>query len=611
VDLSSGTVHLEPTPRPLVEAYLGGRGLNMHYLLKLLRPRTDPFSSENPLIVGAGLLTGTLAPSSSRFNISAKSPESGILGDANCGGFFGPRLRAAGFDRLIITGRANAPCYLHIQPGRTEAREAGDIWGLDAWETQERLRETLGGGIEVAAVGLAGERRVRFAAIMHGKKAAAARGGLGAVMGSKNLKALVVAGRGQVPAADPAGLRAYRRELLPYLARTGAVKILGEFGTPFLYRPSNMIGAIRTRNSQLNAFAESLEGEEIHRFVERMTACYNCGVHCRAKNTLGGEGPEYSTVGLLGANLGIDDPEAVVRLNNRCNSLGLDTSSAGTILAWAFELYERGIIDERLTGRPLRFGDPKLVDDLLEDIAERRGFGDILAESTHAAKIFGPPSADYLLAVKGLPQSDPHDPRIVKSFALGLAVASRGADHLRNRPTLDFMNLPDRMRETIYGQAVDPEITSYATKEILVAFHEDIYAVVDSLGQCKFICHGFNSPHLLTYDHFARLIELACCLRFEPAYLREVGARIVDTERLINQREGLTSKDDTLPKRYFDEPLPLGPYADERIDRDQFEAMRARYYARRGWTGDGRLKPSRVLELQSIGGDVGYGGGCD
>ncbi|MBI4572240.1 MAG: aldehyde ferredoxin oxidoreductase C-terminal domain-containing protein, partial [candidate division NC10 bacterium] len=264
--------------------------------------------------------------------------------------------------------------------------------------------------------------------------------------------------------------------------------------------------------------------------------------------------------------------------------------------------YERGIVDERLTGRPLRFGDPKLVEDLLEDIAERRGLGDILAESTHAVKIFGPPSADYLIAVKGLPQSDPHDPRIVKSFALGLAVASRGADHLRNRPTLDFLNLPDGMRRDIYGQEVDSAITSYMTKEVLVKFHEDIYAVVDSLGLCKFICHGFNSPHLLTYDHFARLIELACGLRFDSGHLREVGARIVDTERLINQREGLTSKDDTLPKRYFDDPLPLGPYAGERIDREHFEAMRARYYARRGWTDDGRVTPSRIVELQSIGG---------
>lgn len=599
VDLSSGEVSVEATPRRLVEGYLGGRGLNGRFLLTLLKPGADPLGPENPLIFGAGLLTGTLAPSSSRFNVTAKSPESLVLGDANCGGFFGPALRRAGLDRLVILGRANAPCYLLVEDGKVEMRAAAHLWGQDAWQTQEALKAELGRDVEVAAISEAGERLVRFACIRTGRKNAAGRGGLGAVMGSKRLKAIAVRPGDRVREADSAGLRAYRRELLPYLARTGAVKILGKYGTPFLYRPSNIIGAIRTRNSQATQFADTLVAEEIHRFTERMVSCFNCSVHCRARNTLGGEGPEYSVVGLLGANLGIADPEAVVRLNNLCNDLGLDASSAGTIVAWAIECYERGLIDERLTGRPLAFGDPELVASLLRDIAGRRGFGDVLAESSQAVRHFGGASRDYLTAVKGLPQSDPHDPRIVKSFALGIAVASRGADHLRNRPTLDMMSLPGRMRREIYGTEVSGEVTAYETKEHAVAFHEEIYAVVDSLGLCKFICHGFNSPHLLGYEHFSRLIALATGLEVPAETLRAVGRRIIDTERLINLREGLTRKDDTLPARYFDEGVPAGPYAGERIDRLRFEALLSRYYALRGWLPDGTLSATRVRELES------------
>jgi aldehyde:ferredoxin oxidoreductase len=599
VDLTAGAVSLALTPERLVRAFLGGRGLNMAYLLRYLQPGIDPLGPANPLIVGAGLLTGTMAPASSRWNVTAKSPEACGFADANAGGFFGAALRRAGFDRLIILGRAPRPSLLLLERGAVRVLDATRLWGCSVPEAQDRLRQRFGGDIAVACIGPAGERLVRFAAVLHGRKNAAARGGLGAVMGSKNLKAIVARAEGKVPEASPGALRDYRRELLPYLARTGAVKVLGRHGTPFLYRPANLVGALRVRNAQANQFTDGLVDDEIDRHVERMVSCFNCPVHCRARNILGGEGPEYSAVGALGANLGIDDAGAVVRLNNRCNDLGLDASSAGTILGWAFELYERRLIDERLTGRPLGFGDPKLVEDLLEDTAERRGFGDVLAESVHAATAFGPPSGRYLIAVKGLPQSDPHDPRIVKSFALGIAVASRGADHLRNRPTLDFMNLPDRLRETIYGQPVDPEITSYASKEVMVAYHEDIYAVVDSLGLCKFVCHGFNSPHLLTYDHFAHLIELATGLRLEARDLCEVGGRIVDLERLLNQRLGLTAADDTLPPRYFDDPLPLGPYAGERIDRERFEAMRARYYRRRGWSEGGRLLPARAAEVKA------------
>ena len=601
VNLTTGEVQIQPTPAGLAEKLLGGRGMNMFYLNRFLSPSADPLSPENPLIIGAGLLTGTLAPNACRFNVSAVSPESGVLGDANCGGFFGPKMRAAGFDRLILLGRAPEPSYLYLEDGRLEIRPAEGYWGLNTRETQERLRADLGRDVQVACIGRAGERLVRFACVINGLKNAAGRGGMGAVMGSKNLKAVVARAVGGVTVADPAGMREKRKELTAYLQKSKIVQVLGKVGTSLLYEPSNRIGAIRTHNSQLNTFSESLNASEIEKYTGKMLACYGCVVHCRHRNLFGGEGPEYSVIGLLGANCGIDDPAEVVKLNNLVNDLGLDASSAGGIIPWAIELYQRGIIGPEVTGRELHFGDAGLVRDLLLDISERRGFGDILAESTRAVRRFGERSRDYLIAVKGLPQSDPHDCRYIKSFALGLAVASRGADHLRNRPTLEILYLPPELNARIYGREVDPDITSYRDKEVLVHFSENIFAVVDSLGICKFVCHGFNSPHLLKYEHFSELIRLATGLALSPEELREVGKRVVDLERYINLRLGVTRQDDTLPKRYFDDPMPLGEARGHHIDRAEFEGMLSRYYTLRGWDEEGRLPPGRVAELEALG----------
>jgi len=290
-----------------------------------------------------------------------------------------------------------------------------------------------------------------------------------------------------------------------------------------------------------------------------------------------------------------------VRLNNLCNDLAIDTSSAGTIVAWAIELFEKGLIDEETTGgRRLAFGDYEAVRDLIVDISEREGFGEVLAESSQAIRILGPKTGKYLMAVKGLPQTDPHDCRIIKSFALGLAVASRGADHLRNRPTLEIFNLPEELTTGIYGEPIDPEITSYETKEVLVHFHENIYAVVDSLGLCKFVCHGFNSPHLIDYERFSELLAAATGVRFEREELEEIADRIVDTERLINIQEGMGRQHDTLPWRYFEEGVPLKGYRGERIDKAKFEEMLTRYYRRRGWDEEGQPPASRIAELKGL-----------
>jgi aldehyde:ferredoxin oxidoreductase len=572
-----------------------------HYLRQTSDPKElDPLGPENPLIIGAGMLTGTIAPNAARFNVSAKSPESGILGDSNCGGFFAAAIRKAGIDRLILLGAAEKPSYLLIDSSTIQIMDAGDLWGMKVNETQEELKKIHGPGTVSAVIGPAGENMVRMACIMTGMKNAAGRGGMGAVMGSKKIKAIVARGGKPIAVAQKDTLRSLRIQQQKYLKSSKIVQWLGQKGTPLLYEVSNQLGTIRTRNSQENYFEESLNAEEFEKYSDKMLACTSCVVHCRHRNTLGGEGPEYSTIGLLGANIGIAPTEQVIHLNNLVNELGLDSSSTGTIIGWAMELYQVGLIDSTLAEGQLVWGDYERVYDLITDIAHRRGFGDVLAESTQATRFFPPEASDYLIAVKNLPQSDPHDVRFFKGFALGIAVASRGADHLRNRPTLEVFNLPDEVRAEIYGRANDPDPTGYKDKGMIVAWSDDIYAVTDSLGLCKFVTHGFNSPHLLGYEHFSDLIAAATDLEFSLDSLREVGKRIIDTERIINHGFGLTRADDTLPKRYFDEPLPGRIAKGHHIDREAFQAMLDEYYLERGWNLEGQVSPERQAEIDHL-----------
>ncbi len=601
VNLTDRSVEYIVTPPEILRKFVGGRGLNMYYLYKHLKPGCDPLSPDNVLIIGNGLLTGMLVPNSGRHNVTCKSPESGIIGDANIGGFFGPEMRFAGIDRLIILGRAVSPVYLYIEGGSIEIRDASPYWGLTCSDTQVKMKYDLGSDVEIECIGPAGENMVRYAATRYGLKNAAGRCGTGAVWGSKNLKAVVARGNGGLPVADPGGMLAKYMELRDYLKKSKVIGVMGRVGTPLLYDVSNYLGAIRTHNSQQTVFFDTLNAEEVHKYVDKMLSCYGCVVHCRHRNRLGGEGPEYTTEVLVGANIGVADTGQMIDLNNLLNDLGLDVSSTGTYIAWAVELFEKGYLDEKTVGYRLRFGDYPLMRRLISDIAYRRGFGDMLAEGSRLVEKFGAETAGFLIAVKGLPQSDPHDVRYLKGFALGIATSSRGADHLRSRPTLEILDLPSEVRRDIYGVPIDPNPMSYNSKGRLVYFHENIYAAIDCLGICKFICHGFNSPRNLKYTHFRELVKLAYGLDFSEKELEEAGRRVIDLERLINHREkGISRKDDTLPARYFDEPMPSARAKGSHIDRQGFEGMLDDYYALRGWDGDGMLPAGRVAELDSL-----------
>jgi len=601
VDLSEGTVDMIETPEEVLRKFVGGRGLNMYYLYKYLKPGSDPLSPDNVLILGTGILTGTLAPNTGRHSVTCKSPESGIIGDANIGGFLGPEMRFAGIDRLIILGKAEKPVYLYLEDGNIEIRDARDYWGLTCSETDRQIRYDLGSDVEVECIGPAGENMVRFACTRYGLKNAAGRCGTGAVWGSKNLKAVVAKGTRGLPVDDPEGMLQKHIELRDYLKESKVIKVLGRVGTPLLYDVSNYLGAIRTHNSQQTVFFDTLNAEEVHKYVNKMLGCYGCVVHCRHRNTRGGEGPEYTTEVLLGANVGVADTGAMIELNNIANDLGLDVSSSGTYIAWAIELFEKGYITEEQAGRVLRFGDYEMVKQLLYDITYRRGLGDTLAEGSWLVDKFGPETGEFLMAIKGLPQSDPHDVRYLKAFALGIATSSRGADHLRSRPTLEILDLPAEFMRRNYGQPVNPNPTAYETKAVLVTFSENIFAVVDCMGICKFVCHGFNSPRNLNYDHFRELTKLATGLDFSKEELQEVGARVLDQERLINyQEKGITRKDDTLPGRYFDEPMPSARAKGSYIDREKFQEMLDEYYHIRGWDDNGMLPQERIDELNRL-----------
>ena len=608
VDLGEGSIRIELFPVELRQQYIGGRGMNMFLLSKYYTPSLDPFSPHNPLIFGAGLLTGTLG-FGSRVSIASKSPETGHLGDANMGGEFGAELVKAGFSHLVITGTSPEPAYLFIRNGEIEIRSGRTLMGLDTVETQKKIRALLGDDrLQTACIGIAGENRVRYAAIRSGLKNAAARTGMGAVMGSKNLKAIAVRGTLDIRVTDPKRYLNYYQRQLQKLMQTNWVQALGKHGTPLLFGAANAVGFLSVRNNQFTSVGEQgyqLEAEALEPFSNGMVACHACPAHCRHRFVIDagpykgtrGEGPEYASIGSLGTKLGNLDLENILSAVELCNRYGLDTISTGSYIAWAMELYQRGILDRKKIGIPLEWGNGTSILKILEMIAHRKGFGDILAEGAFARDVLGASSQDYLLEIKGLP-IEMTDERLPKSFALGLATSTRGACHMRSRPSMDALGLPQAFLKKIYGGPVSNRIASYNGKGRMVWWHELLHAVTDALGVCRFLT-AFSSPHALQYRQFARLIKLATGLEMSSGQLRTIAERIYTRERMMLVGDGISRKDDTLPKRYFEEPIPAGPAKGCVIERKGFDCMLDEYYRLHGWDHDG-IPTKRTLNRLGI-----------
>jgi aldehyde:ferredoxin oxidoreductase len=618
VDLERRETMRAFTPLTVARALLGGRGANMYYLFRLLDETLNPLHPDIPLIFGSGPLTG-LVPSAARGNCTSWSPDSGVLMDSNAGDYFPSFIRMNGIDHLVIYGRAANWTLLVVRGGSFEFADASPYVGLDNIDMREAIARDYKGvwarNMSMVNITRAGENLVLTSGIMAGPKAIYARGGPGAKMGSLQLKAIVTLSPiREFPTSEP--YKPYNRHIAGKLLGTSVVKkALSVTGTPFLYKPSRLLGAMGTKNNQETTWTERLDASHIDPYRPGMEGCFRCPVNCRPLNDLHkdpsdrygkGDGPEYVTLGKFGPNLGIDTVESVIRLNNICNDLGFDTASMGSALGWAFELFQRGIITREHTGGlELTWGDAALVEQLLFMTSRREGVGNVLAESARAVEKGHYPqeALKYRMTVKGLWQSDPHDARILKAFALGLAVATRGMDHLRNRVTLEInakINDDPKFKARLYGGRVSAEPTSYAEKEQAVRACENIYAVGDAIGMCRFTTKLFNSPSLPGMEEFQQQLGNVTGLQFTLEELDRVGLNIMGVERMINQRLGVRRTDDTLPDRWFDEPNTAGPFKGERIDRAEFDRMLSRFYDISQLTEDGVPREPWRSELAAM-----------
>lgn len=606
VDLKSGKISRGPISAEILQDYLGGRGLNMRLLFPFLSRPGDPFDPANPIIMSPGLMCG-IPSLGSRMNISARSPESGYLGDSNIGGELGAELKASGINSLLIVGQSNTPVYLWIHNSEIEIRDATRLWGKDSVQTQKEIRKELRDDcVKIACIGQAGENKVRFACIRTGLKNSAGRTGMGAVMGAKQLKAVVVRGTGDISLKDPQGYLESYQEIYSNLLQRKWVKALGRLGTPLLMTNSNELGFLGVRNNQQTTFGkqgDALSAEHLEHYSRGMVSCASCPAHCRHRYQIlegpyagtMGEGPEYASIGSMGSTLGNGDLESAIYATELCNRYGLDTISTGSYIAWAMELYQRGIIDDSTVGYPLRWGNQEAIIKLIHQIARREGFGNLLAEGVFASEIFGTEADKFLLQIKNLP-IEMTDERAPKSFALGMATATRGACHMRSRPSLDVIGLPESVLKNLYSGKVSSSHLDYSGKGRMVWWHERLNALCDALGVCRFLS-VFSSPHAPQAEEFSELLYRAFGEKFSVEKLWDIGERICNIERMILIGNGLGKDDDTLPSRYFDEPIQEGPAEGQIIDRSQFNEILEEYYHLHGWNSRGIPKMSTLKRL--------------
>ena len=592
VDLTGESVRKAELSEEAAYNYLGQAGINARILHDRIRPDMDPLAPEAPLIFGVGPLGGTLAPCSGRLSVTFKSPLTGIFGDSNCGGHWASELKMAGYDHIVITGKAKHPVYLWIDNDKVQVRDARSIWGMSTWETDEAVRDDVGERTaQVACIGPAGENLVRFAAIICNRARAAARCGPGAVMGSKNLKAIAVRGDRGINVADKPALRDAVDEAVSAILADPLYQSASLYGTLAITPLAQALGFLPTRNFQESTFegADGLSGEVfIKQFATRHKGCYNCPVACSRLYKVGegqyataGEGPEYETVSALGSKCGNGDFESILHANTLCNQLGMDTISTGNVLAWTMECYEKDILSkEDLDGLDLRFGNAEAMVEMIKKIAARDGLGDVLAEGAYrAAQQLGGDA--FVVHGKGM-DYPAVDTRGTKGMALSFSVSPRGGDHLKGLSLYEVapdVYAGDIRKET--GITVTPQYwLQYETKAELMRWHENWHCVVDSLGLCKL--EGIALKPLLP-RHFQRLLSAATGWGPSVADLETIGERIWNLERLFNIREGMGRQDDLPPRRLLEEPIATGPAEGERLDRGRYERMLTDYYRLRGW----------------------------
>jgi aldehyde:ferredoxin oxidoreductase len=577
IDLSIGNITERSLDQETARLFLGGRGLGTRLLWDLVGPEVAPLSPANVLIFATGPLTASGAQTSNRFSVSTKSPLTDTVLDANSGGWWGMQFKRTGYDVLIVRGKAEKPTWIEITDQGVTLKDAGYLWGKGVFETTEILGQD-NNRRNVLCIGPAGENLSRMAAIMNDRERALARGGPGAVMGSKNLKAIVVAGKVKNQPADRDRFKFMLYETGKLLKASPITsQALPEFGTAVVMNVVNEIGALPTRNFQESQFehANKISGEALAEgILVKNQACWACPIACTriSKTEAGeGEGPEYETAWSFGAMCGVDDLEAIFEANMVCNDMGLDTISTGSTIGCAMELAERGLIDS-----DLRFGRADLLAGAVHDIASRIGLGDEMAEGSYrlAAK-YGVPELSMSAKKMEMPA---YDPRGMQGQGLLFATSNRGACHMRgNMLGPEVLALP-RLIDRFANQG----------KAGIVANHQNTAAVIDSLVICKF------ANMAVSVEFFARLLSAVSGIDFSSDDLMKVGERTWNLERLYNLREGFSKADDTLPDRMLKEPVAGGPSQGHTV---RLESMLAEYYQFRGWDENGVPKEAKLKEL--------------
>ncbi|HYH21858.1 MAG TPA: aldehyde ferredoxin oxidoreductase family protein [Azospirillum sp.] len=578
VDLTSGKISTEALNPSLARDYIGARGLGTRYMYDEVDPKVDPLSPENKLIFAPGPMTGTFAPSMGRYDVVTKGPLTGTIAASNSGGAWGPELKYAGYDMLILEGRAPKPVYLWIDNDKVVIRDAGHLWGKDVPETTEALNAETSSDAKIACIGPAGEHLSFIAAIMNDMQRAAGRTGVGAVMGSKNLKAVAVRGTGAVTVADKAAFLAAVSKASTMIKEhpvggTG----LRLYGTNVLVNILNSIGGLPTGNFQDGHFAtaDKVGGESLAaNQLQRPKGCFACIISCgRATKVTNpkykgeGEGPEYETAWGFGPDCRIDDLDAVIKANYLCNEYGLDTISMAGTVACAMELFNRGIITTKDTGGlELDFGNAEAMVEAVRLTGLGEGFGTMLALGSYRlASHFGHAELSMTVKKQEMPA---YDPRAVQGIGLNYATNNRGGCHVRGYTiSPEVLGVPIKVdKDTIDGK---PE---------LVALFQNLTAAIDSSGSCLFTTFGIGAPE------YAELMTALTGIPYTADSFIEAGERIWNLERLWNMKAGLTAKDDTLPPRLLNEPIQTGA---SKGAVSRLPEMLPLYYAARGWDAEG------------------------
>ncbi|MBI4286358.1 MAG: aldehyde ferredoxin oxidoreductase family protein [Chloroflexi bacterium] len=591
VNLTRGKCAVEELDPALLAKFIGGRGLAVKILFDEVDPTVEPFSEANHLVFMAGPLTGTTAPSGSGCHVVTKSPLTGAIATGRFGGAFGSELKFAGYDGIIFEGKAPRPVYLAINDESVEIRSAEHLWGKDTRETEDAIKaETRAKwqarDTHVACIGPAGEKLVRIASIIAEKHHAAARSGVGAVMGFKNLKAIAVRGTKEIPVADGETFNKVTMSLLQKVKDSAVLASQTTFGTlnaQFHANRRGLMGAYNYRASSFDGVANTNARILREKFLKRGISCFACPVACvRLTEVSGpthagkGGGPEFESCTMLGPNCGVDDLAAITRANYLCNELGMDTISVGGTIACAMDMFEHGYLTEEDTGCQLKFGNAEALVALTEKMGRREGFGDILAEGGYRmAEKYGHP--EMSMTIKKQELSAWHD-QLCQGEGLAEATSSSGGNHQR----AEMYNVE------VWGLPIKVDPFAIEGKAPIVIERQDYIAAYDSTGLCAFL----NQVNI--EDDTARLLSSATGVSYTPQDVARIGARIWNLERLFNVKAGFTSKEDMVPRRFLTEPLTAGV---GKGILSRLPELLPEYYRLRGWDENGAPSASKLKEL--------------